>query len=750
MQIKSERPSEEIDKKDPVKEYFIKFNNYTVEDYTGKTLLQNISCTLPRNKLILVVGDTPARREEFLNAFSGYPHVENSLSFGEIKRESKNWMKSVNYYRTIREDLYSEFTVEQIFKFVGKLKEKTEPEILKVFSVLNLREVKEMKIKEIKEKNPNILNRIVIGLGLLTENEVNIWNVKGGNTEELKKIVEEIKKNKKTNVLTVEKTKEIGELADWIVFIHSGSVVFSGPYEKMEKSLKNNGLRFSSVKFCQFFNHINDKTLSDNIDNADLIILNRMSNRIRAPQQGVLVKNSLIKSQRLNLTAVKLLLKRSVQNDFYFPGYILLLEFFFYIIIFSIIILTAYLYRDSLKTVRLNDCFMTGSTELLRSIRERVNTNNSYTTIREYFNSLIVLPGTVKWASSLSICVRFYFILLSLSNGFLIRYTLSKENIRMCLFEIQSGLYGGIDFLFSGFLEIFFRNILILTVFQLLCSYFLNYNVFNDLKDISLINYSYTDYLIALLCSIFIYNLYVYLVYLLPISMDYLKYGSFKGLLVTVVVTGLENFIIAKAYRNEDWREISGRYTERISETFCIPNLESLQNQKITDKFLIPSFLSECQILNRNNSRLFWMFDRLLVENNDFRYNSSTFTKITEIISYYLYRYGPVIVFEEVLYKIGIYKGYFQVKTPLEDFNILTKFIKESTEPANTLKIFNNLHILLHYLKPHNILNSSIPLSNIGIFSIFSTIIRCSIFPVVFISISLFFTYRFIQRKIRK
>ncbi|OAG32657.1 hypothetical protein NEIG_00721 [Nematocida sp. ERTm5] len=714
--------------------------NYIIEEYLCNTVYA--SCKIPKNKMALVIG-TQTQYDSIIKlllAIGGY-YGEEAVTQGEIlikdekgnykTRNPEKWLKKVNCTLTTDPNLYNTFTVKEIITHIAELKGKKK-EVANILNLLDLEKYKNQRMHSFNQYQDKILKKVMLAIGLLLQNEINIWEV--FNMENLDQIIDLIQKNNETNIITTQYPVSdiLIDKAEWIVFMHSSTVIYSGTRDHLLSYFRMAGvLRTKDYSLHTFFSTDPNKRYKTNsaimsIKNLHKLVDKRIG-AFPAESKKRMSNVWFVKMGKPNLWIIKQLMARAMRTYGPIFGIWFYIEMIIYVIVLTCIVGVVHFFGayDGMG-LGLEDLVGNNSFGILNNFLQVVNETSAFSGIRQYVNQIISFPYTIHGLNLFTQSITLYRLFYTFATAFLVKYSLKSSYIEACLFDIKIGLYSPWNLIITIMVESLIRNTVIHFIFQIITYFIVNRSILQNLAHNNLIKYSTTDYLIAAFCSNFVFSMYIQIFSLFSSSNIVLNSRLFFGTAITYLTIGIETGIIASINDLNPYQ----RYRD-LSETFTIPLLGRVYSE-IQHRTNMPPVVSRCPVLSRS----FWSID-----------GGNTFY---DSIYKYIYKCGLSAVFHEIFYKCAVYRGYFNSPGPIPDYSALHEAIQRTNDPEKAKSALQKIYIILKYLPPHEIMNQNTPLGNITITNILLTMAKYTILPTILLLLTLQLLYRNMQPRIRK
>ncbi|KAH9385714.1 uncharacterized protein NEMAJ01_0610 [Nematocida major] len=750
--------------------FAIKMREYTLRaKATDEVLLKSITCKIPKGKLTLLIGDSQERRETLLNVLSGQPmpghgkergRIKVQNAFGELeRRDAAAWMKRTNYSRPASPQMYDAMTPREVLMFVATVRERPKSAVDEALHFTGLAPIADVQIQHLAEEMDSVLDVVMLGAGMLTENEVNTWNIKETRNPcffDDEKLLQRIRENKKTNILVLERDlpESILALADWIVFMHKSAVVYCGPCAKMEKHLRRRGMAFSKKPFSDFILGANTGRLQDILGREDRKVLESFlegTGRVRHWSSCTPTKSVFVRPDRFNFSTVKALMKRSalLERRFRFPVFLARV-----LIYCAVCALSVGLIFFSWETLDFTDIhsspIVTKSAEIPKFPR-RVPEFGNFPALKEGISALIRAARTVRWSISACFLFWYYMIFLYFASVCISPCALHSASVEMCKLEIRSGMYNAAEFIAALVLEILVKNILVPCILQAVCFCTTNYFITRETAFMGLISYTYFDYFVAFLCSNFVFGMYVVLIHLISFKALFSRVNTCALVLVPLAALGVEAILFpmrrtevaVDARLHGVWRILFNnmRNEKNVLERKYAKEMTALLKRPYLlyafKRFRMRDFLVR---------PISWFSFRNMPEWGAF---FGAIVSIAGDCTHCLYRYGPSVVFDEVLYKIGYYREYFSMggsEALTCTNNSLAEKISEEIQERNKIPgLFMHFYPLIYCTDPGSSTLSFASFTKTGFFGILFTIIRCSLLPGLLLCVFLLLSYTSMQ-----
>ncbi|KAI5192411.1 hypothetical protein NEMIN01_1998 [Nematocida minor] len=727
-------------------EYVIKFSNYTLETEDKTVLLHNITCGFPKNGLIALVGSRGAGKTALLKRIAGIC-ADGHTTYGDVlapdrngrisQRDIKVWASRAAYHAPDMERPQKALSVFAVLRSVAVLHKKNiklVDELLFYFKLQSLRDAKLSHLSHSEQKTVTFIIRI------LEEKDVNMWDdpLSGLTNEEVHSRLSFIRSRKSTDIVSLcHPTQDVIEAFDWVVFLHASTVIYSGPEKDMRCYFEWYGIYCCANRlFSGYLIQISADISKNQIDAENIARLSNLTVSILNKPRGLKTGKSILfmRSCAVDRQKVEEILKRSLRFNITNLMFLVLLGIFanFTIFIFvgSCTLETRKLFE---KTQYLNDLNESVNYyENVLSVLQTIDLENSsfFQETRKYIYSLVRVSGSIEWTNWIlspmaGALGAFYF----LCDCFMLSYMGAHENYLRCKEDISKGAFTVVEFLAAFVIEKavskFFVPFICNVLFYLILHFWL---LSNKMREV--ISYTMVDYAFALLSSMFVYFLYA-----LSIELALMCFLSKRALLLKIAV-----FVYTAVYFLEilsDWKVNSAiQRQQRIYEP------DFLKKYTISETTGDPPIsLYNSRIFNKKSAYISQLAKSAADEKNAYFY--PWFLEKLSYVLWFMCKTGPGIVFEEVMYKIGLYRNYFSEPATLPSSSALDEFIQRTEHPLKTADLIRRLYLLLAYMKkPHDILDRNFLLRSVGVFSIVVTIVRCSLLPLCILTVVGYISYR--------
>ncbi|KAI5189898.1 hypothetical protein NEMIN01_0761 [Nematocida minor] len=752
---KKENISKEANSGSKPAQFLFKFNNYTRKTGKNIPLLHNISFELPKGKLIALMGLSGEGKSTLFESMSGRCSSSHK-TYGEVciykkdgslvKRNAEEWVKRVNYHMqevTQYRNIPVHSLLCSIARCYGKDKKIVE-NLLVHFRVSKAKHTLFSKLSGGEQK------RIMTIVGIISEKELNLWDepLTGLDSEIAKKTLRFMKNSRTTNVVSVHQPSiEIMNMFDWVIFMHSSTVLYSGPYTGMQEYFQQRGIEFNeNILFIDYLMRLSADNPENPTDRENIAKLSRLTQEILSRREGERGEDNvfLTNSYSVNFIRVKEILNRSLYFDKGFKGSSILYEIIYY---------TFWLFVLMLGCIILEKTIMSYSNGFLKKMffdpiytiidildsQEFSSSSDYIETLKECLTTVV----NAKWVSGAIYFFQTERALTFISMVSLFSNLTNTDYYRLCKINITEGQFTVGDFLVAQTIEICSRKIPMAFFFSTV-SYYLLYSSFveDDIKAYFVPNM--LDIVLVSAVSSFVMGLYVLAIHMMPVSSKvYMYVGTAVLLLTQSIILQLESLsgfldsnaaaLINDMMKGEvDLNKLSMKKIAREHHPFYDLRISMLQKK--------PCFLDGL------------VADEIETEGLQFKHF------LLSVFSYVLktfYQLGPFAINEELLTKMRLYR---ETIYSVEGAESLARYIDSKSTLSLSMDIIQEIEKkrgimyigdMEKELNMHELLDPSSLIDKVTLGSIAMSVLRVLIPPVCILAVTGAFKYRQLQPKIR-
>lgn len=214
----------------------ITFKNYSRHAGNGYPLLQNLSFSLEKGKMIALIGLSGEGKSSLMNTIVGICPSSHK-TYGEIlvqengqmvPRDVAKWFDQVGFIQQGMNE-YHTIATETLVLSAAKCYGKTPADVEELFKKLRMSKTKSTQFRHLSGGEQR---RVMTMIGLLNNAELNVWDepLTGLDSEIARTVLNMMKDNGKTNLVSVHQVSEdLMKKFDQLVLLHSATVVYSGP-----------------------------------------------------------------------------------------------------------------------------------------------------------------------------------------------------------------------------------------------------------------------------------------------------------------------------------------------------------------------------------------------------------------------------------------------------------------------------------------------------------------------------------------
>ncbi|KAI5190986.1 hypothetical protein NEMIN01_1319 [Nematocida minor] len=717
----------------------IQMKNYDLVTKDGETLLKRVSFSLPKGKMIALLGLSGDGKTTLMDSMAGLckpshttygeVHVENE--FGVLaKRDVADWFTRVNYSQQKTLD-YGQMPLYTVLCSIAKCEGKKNREVRELMETFRISKVKNVEFKNLSGGEQK---RAMLIAGLLSNKEFNIWDepLTGLDSEMAKTVIKILKNTQATNLLTVHQVSEdLLQRFNHIILMHRSTIIYSGPASAIKEHFTSKGIVFpSTVFFVDYLMKMCANNSDDEFDTENIKIFNGLAESILQTPSGPKAGGSISHaSYSLKLSFVRILeiLKRVFFFDKMFKGSSFVMDLYTPTVM-TTLILFIFTFQFSKKVFAeegIHKYLLWPLQDMqykLVGIRDGMIAAG-YMGHAAETSKILEVVGNISWINMLSmffmlssICVAMFAI--AMPSNFL-----NPDFYRLCKSNIREKQITTLEFISSLMIDIFLKKTLIIWVAQSIIYGFIYFQLDKSLRETITISHPVAIGLIFV--SSLVAGLHGCALNLAPISQSVFGLVS---ILYLGVISYLPNVIHSVAYTYDD--------SSSMMQLISIFRYDS-QN-------VIHRIITNLGIVDAFNSPI----------------PRAICTGIFSVVKF-LFVMGPIDCFMNLISKIALYQNKLQfapgtvldsdaVEAIADSFSAMEIVRDENSICINTRDQF--LRLLFDIsggLQAHEVFDQNKPLGTISGLSLLWSTARFFILPCVLLCITGVYTYRTLHPKLR-
>ncbi|KAI5126367.1 hypothetical protein NEPAR04_0464 [Nematocida parisii] len=734
-----------------------KFNNYTRKTARNIPLLHNVTFEIPKNNLVALIGLSGEGKSTLFESIAGRCN-RSHITYGEVltsrrnggyvQRDIEKWIKNVNYHRQ-EVTQYKKIPVYNLLCSIAKCYGKNTDVIDKLLTHFRVAKTRHNLFSKLSGGEQK---RVMTIIGIISEKELNLWDepLTGLDSEIAKKTLKFMKENNSTNIVSIHQpSEELMNLFDWVIFMHSSTVVYSGPYSRMQAYFEEKGVvKEENIMFVNYLMRLSADSPENQIDRNNIKVLNNLTNTILSRPMGEKSLGNLFIAKSFNVSPTRVyeILSRSLYFDKGFRGSSIAYEVMYYIFCLIVLMLGFTIVERSILSTN-DSIFRYSIFDPIYTLLDIFNSNTIGTSTmpEEHHNTFLECIKTNAAAKWLFGAVTFFQSERSITFISMASLFCNLTNIdyfRLCKINIAEGQFTVADFICAHIVEIVCRKICIAFIFGMF-SYMIAYGSFVEEAIQAIMPPNYSDVLLVCIVTSILMGVYIFSIQCLPTSSKVYMYIALIILLFTQTIIKqievLEVFIDSKTANL-----INGLLKGELSAE----DMALTQNQDYHPFYDLKMYMMQ--------STLF--IDKLIdtIQSNGENGFRCTMLMWSTSLLKFLYKMGPFGITEELLTKLRLYRNsLYQVPDADALATYMMLRIKDSESNLNKKEFIeyaskvNYIERMCYPFSAHELFQPMEKIQDVTKFDLIKCIMRVLIIPIIFLIIAIFLRYRQLQPKIR-
>ncbi|KAH9385710.1 uncharacterized protein NEMAJ01_0606 [Nematocida major] len=532
---KSERRERHASEKAP-RRVLLKFRNYTRKTGKKTILLHNVTFDVPRGKLIALMGLSGEGKTTLFESISGrcspghttYGSVEVAQKSGWMdSRHAEEWVPRVNYHKQ-EVTKYRKIPVYTLLCSVARCYGADVGRIDKLLAYFRVSKTRHTAFANLSGGEQK---RVMTIIGVLAEKELNLWDepLTGLDSEIAKKTLRFMKQEMRTtSIVSIHQpSSQLMSMFEWVIFMHSSTVIYSGPYKGMEEYFRRRGISYTEdILFIDYMMRLSAENAETQEDVENIHVLERLTLEITGKPLAEKRAGNVFLSNSFGVSSTRVfeVLSRSFYFNSGFFGSSILYEAAYYsgmLLILKIICVVFDKIILGPEPSAIIGLFLQPILAFL-NIRTQISEGDPDADV---FASCFDVASSSKW---LSCVVGFFqnerpFIFVSMLSLF--SNLTGIDYFRLCTTNIAEGQFTVGDFLAASFIEVFARKLPTSFLFSVF-SYCIAYTAVRA-GDLGVsVPGSTFDFLFVCFVSSFLLCMYVVAIHFLPIPPKLFMYAG--------------------------------------------------------------------------------------------------------------------------------------------------------------------------------------------------------------------------------
>lgn len=734
----------------------IKLENYSRYTKEGKCILNNVSCSIEKNKLTAILGLSGEGKTTLMETICGLCPSTHTTSGNVfvckdgmlVPRNVSKWFPNVAYSKQEEND-YQKMQLRKALLSIAKCYNRPELEVDMLIKEFDLEKQKQIPFKCLsggQKKRVHVISTI------LAHKEISIWDepISGLDYSLAKKTIQYIKNTEGTGIISIHQiSQDIVDMIDNFIIMHKSTVIYYGPVSNMQSHFESLGLTFSDGVFLpNYLMDIFSELIERNTQNsANTEALNKYVQEIYSTDidnsQSKQQKNVFLVTegiQKIRLSNILEIFKRT----FYFEKGFKFKKLIIEIVWVNIYILSAYFFLKRLIG-SYNSAF-----NLIRPINISLKEENTYdiieNLIRKHGNYMNESKEQIEkniidyWNISIfcrySAFIPIFLLFFTIFRSYTIFTTNKSSFVELCKKNIEEKQFSVVEYFFANIIDILCMKTAFVLLFLISFIYFLKHQItcelelFAEKATISILPLFFTS-LLSALCI----GLYYFLFSLVPLG------SKIRAFLINTFLTF--TFLLPL---------VCGMFIEHfIAKPFFASFLLSKKYISIINIFSVHSiygkFYSVIEILCMNDS----------LDNTDG--NIKKVLKMTVAYLEYMqniFAFSPFNIIQSITLRWYIYRGYIPLNYRYIIEPIIIEYIKKPPSeiilfPSSDKDLLERIDKIKNYLSVAHEYNHPYWSfeKGVSLFSLLLSVLSFFLIPILLSLPLLFFRYRKMQPKIR-